>query len=60
MQQRKIANCNSPIFAFLAILLLPFKMLRDYYPRYLLTMDLVPRVSHDGIQQIYALDWLLE
>ena len=40
--------------------LLPFKMLRDYYPRYLLTMDLVPRLSHDGIQQIYALDWLLD
>ena len=35
-------------------------MLRDYYPRYLLTMDLVPRLSHDGIQQIYALDWLLD
>ena len=33
---------------------------RDNYPKYLITMDDVRPVSHDGIQQVYALDWLLE
>lgn len=40
--------------------LAPLKAVRDYYPRYLLTMDLVPAASHDGIWQEYALDWLLD
>lgn len=40
--------------------LAPLKAVRDYYPRYLLTMDLVPPTSHDGIRQAYALDWLLQ
>lgn len=40
--------------------LAPFKALRDYYPRYLLTMDLVPPMSYDGIRQQYVLDWLLD
>ena len=39
--------------------LTPLKTIRDYYPRYLLTMDLMPPTSHDGIKQEYALDWLL-
>lgn len=39
--------------------LAPLKKVKDYYKRYLITMDLVPPVSHDGIQQVYALDWLL-
>lgn len=33
---------------------------RDNYPKYLITMDDVGSVSHDGIQQVYALGWLLE
>lgn len=33
---------------------------RDNYPKYLITMDDVRPISHDGIQQVYALDWLLE
>ena len=33
--------------------------IKDHYPKYLLTMDNVPNVSHNGIKQIYALDWLL-
>lgn len=40
--------------------LAPLKAIRDYYPRYLLTMDLVPAASHEGIRQEYALDWLLK
>lgn len=32
---------------------------KDHYPKYLITMDNVPNISHNGIKQIYALDWLL-
>lgn len=39
--------------------LAPLQTVRDYYPRYLLTMDLTPPVSYNGIRQEYALDWLL-
>lgn len=39
--------------------LAPLKSVKDYYQRYLITMDLVPSVSYDGIKQVYALDWLL-
>lgn len=34
--------------------------IRDHNPKYLLTMDNVPNVSHNGIKQLYALDWLLD
>lgn len=40
--------------------LAPLQAIRDYYLRYLLTMDLVPAASHEGIRQEYALDWLLK
>ena len=33
--------------------------IRDHNPKYLLTMDNVPNVSHNGIKQLYVLDWLL-
>lgn len=33
--------------------------IRDHNPKYLLTMDNIPNVSHNGIKQLYALDWLL-
>ena len=39
--------------------LAPLKSVKDYYQRYLITMDMVPTVSHDGIKQVYALDWLM-
>lgn len=39
--------------------LAPLKKLKDFYPKYLITMDFVPDVSHDGIKQINALQWLL-
>ena len=31
----------------------------DHFPKFLLTMDNDPLITHNGIQQIYALDWLL-
>lgn len=38
----------------------PLDSIADHNPKYLLTMDEVPEVSHKGIRQINALDWLLE
>jgi hypothetical protein len=32
---------------------------KDHNPKFLLTLDAVPDVSHNGIKQINALDWLL-
>ncbi len=32
----------------------------DHNPKYLLTMDNDPPISHNGIKQKYVLDWLLE
>ncbi len=37
----------------------PLRKIKDHNPKYLLTLDNEPNVSHDGIKQIYALDWLL-
>ena len=34
--------------------------IRDHNPKYLLTMDNIPNVSHNGIKQLYVLDWLLD
>ena len=34
--------------------------IKDHNPKYLLTMDLSPEVSHDGIRQINVIDWLLQ
>ena len=38
----------------------PLESLSDNYPKYLLTMDNDPVIQHDGIKQLYVLDWLLE
>ena len=38
----------------------PLRAVRDFCPRFLLTMDLVPPASYAGIRQEYALDWLLK
>lgn len=35
-------------------------MIKDHYPKYLLTMDLDPETSYNGIRKINVLDWLLE
>lgn len=37
----------------------PLKSIKDNYPKYLITMDPDPEISHNGIIQKYALDWLL-
>ena len=39
--------------------LAPLLQINDHYPKYLLTLDNDPVVIHQGIKQIYALDWLL-
>lgn len=39
--------------------LAPLQAISDSYPKYLLTLDNDPFISHNGINQIYALDWLL-
>lgn len=39
--------------------LMPFKGIKDHYPKFLITMDNVPNSNHGGIKQLYALDWLL-
>ena len=40
--------------------LMPLNKIKDHNLKYLLTMDNVPNVSHNGIRQQYVLDWLLE
>ena len=37
-----------------------FRTIRDNHPKLLITLDDVDPVSHNGIQQVYALDWLME
>ena len=39
--------------------LTPLNSIKNHYPKFLITMDNIPNVSHNGIKQIYALDWLL-
>lgn len=39
--------------------LAPLDSIPDHNPKYLLTMDQDPPVSHNGIRQKYVLDWLL-
>ncbi len=39
--------------------LAPLAALSDSYPKYLLTLDNDPIVYHNGIKQMYVLDWLL-
>lgn len=40
--------------------LAPLESLTDNFPKYLLSLDNDPVVYHNGIKQMYALDWLLE
>ena len=39
--------------------LLPLELINDHNPKYLLTLDDDPTTSHNGINKIYVLDWLL-
>jgi len=36
----------------------PLASIRDHHPKVLLTMDAEPPISHQGITQLYVLDWL--
>lgn len=38
----------------------PLQLCKDNNQKFLLTMDNVPPVSHDGIKQCYVVDWLLQ
>ena len=38
----------------------PLLRLDDHYPKYLLTLDNDPVVWHEGIKQMWVVDWLLE
>lgn len=40
--------------------LLPLRLQRDHYPKYLITLDDDPPASYDGIQRINVIDWLLQ
>ncbi len=40
--------------------LAPLEAINDHNPKYILTMDYAPLVSHRGIKQINVLDWLLK
>lgn len=40
--------------------LAPLNVVKDHNQKNLLTLDAMPAVSHNGIKQINALDWLLE
>ena len=39
--------------------LAPLEAIHDHTPKFLLTMDFTPVISHNGIKQINVLDWLL-
>lgn len=38
----------------------PLNSINDHNPKYLLTMEYGPVISHNGIKQIYVLDWLMK
>lgn len=38
----------------------PLESMADSYPKYLITLDNEPVCCHNGIKQIYALDWLTD
>ena len=38
----------------------PLDMIKDHYPKYILTMDLDPETTYNGIRKINVLDWLLD
>ena len=38
----------------------PLNGIADHFPKYLLTMDITPPISHNGIRQLNVIDWLLQ
>lgn len=39
--------------------LAPLKVLKDNYPKFIITLDCDPETNYDGIRQLYAIDFLL-
>jgi len=39
--------------------LAPLEAINDHNPKYLLTMDVAPLITHNGIKQVNVIDWLL-
>ncbi len=37
----------------------PFRLIKDNYPKFLITLDNSNNIDHNGITQIYAVKWLL-
>lgn len=37
----------------------PFKLIKDNYPKFLITLDNSNNIDHNGITQIYAVKWLV-
>lgn len=40
--------------------LAPLSAIRNHNPKFLLTMDFTPSISHNGIRQLNVIDWLLD
>lgn len=40
--------------------LVSLEMIKDHNPKYLLTLDYTPTVSHNGIRQMNVLEWLIK
>ena len=38
----------------------PLQQIKDNFPKYILTMDVEPETTYDGIIKLNALDWLLD
>ena len=38
----------------------PFRLIKDNYPKFLITLDNANDIDHDGITQVYAVKWLAE
>lgn len=38
----------------------PFRLIKDNYPKFLITLDNSNDIDHDGIMQVYAVKWLAE
>lgn len=38
----------------------PLNSIANHFPKYLLTMDITPPISHNGIKQVNVIDWLLQ
>ena len=37
----------------------PLQSIRDFYPKYLLTLDDDPEIDYDGIRKVNVLRWLV-